>query len=186
MVFSIFLKNQTLKTCALPIDSYFYKTFYNLYRFKSRVKMYHLGMPTSPFGDEDLDKAYAKIDNPLIKQSLNVKKHPEEPHFPNEYSLKGAPYGRVYEKFPFKYKVEKDKAYSWCSCGYSINQPFCDMTHKILWTNSVIKRTPKYRPIKYIATETKEVWFCNCKQSKERPICDGTCKIPNFESKNSN
>ena len=60
------------------------------------------------------------------------------------------------------------------------------MTHKILWTNSVIKRTPKYRPIKYIATETKEVWFCNCKQSKERPICDGTCKIPNFESKNSN
>ena len=84
--------------------------------------MYHLGMPTSPFGDEDLDKAYAKIDNPLIKQSLNVKKHPEEPHFPNEYSLKGAPYGRVYEKFPFKYKVEKDKAYLWCSCGYSINQ----------------------------------------------------------------
>ena len=26
--------------------------------------------------------------------------------------------------------VEVDKRYSWCSCGLSQNQPFCDGTHK--------------------------------------------------------
>tara|TARA_Y100001949_G_C15881380_1_gene283960 strand:+ start:322 stop:549 length:228 start_codon:yes stop_codon:yes gene_type:complete len=26
--------------------------------------------------------------------------------------------------------VEVGKRYSWCSCGFSKNQPFCDGTHK--------------------------------------------------------
>jgi len=26
--------------------------------------------------------------------------------------------------------VESGKRYSWCSCGFSKNQPFCDGTHK--------------------------------------------------------
>ena len=31
---------------------------------------------------------------------------------------------------PFVVTVEKDKKYFWCSCGKSINQPFCDSSHK--------------------------------------------------------
>ena len=30
---------------------------------------------------------------------------------------------------PFPVEVEKDKAYFWCSCGKSKNQPFCDGSH---------------------------------------------------------
>jgi CDGSH-type Zn-finger protein len=57
-------------------------------------------------------------------------------------------------------------------------KPFCDSTHKALWTTYKKKRPAlvKYRPIKYVAEETKDVWFCNCKQSSNRPFCDGTHK----------
>ncbi|CAF1117729.1 unnamed protein product, partial [Adineta ricciae] len=35
----------------------------------------------------------------------------ERPRFVDEYSIKGPPYGRVYEKIPFKFRVEKGRAY---------------------------------------------------------------------------
>ena len=31
---------------------------------------------------------------------------------------------------PFKVDVEAGKAYFWCACGRSKNQPFCDGSHK--------------------------------------------------------
>jgi len=31
---------------------------------------------------------------------------------------------------PYKVKVEKGKTYSWCSCGLSKKQPFCDSSHR--------------------------------------------------------
>ena len=34
------------------------------------------------------------------------------------------------QKNPYKVKVEKGKTYSWCSCGLSKKQPFCDGSHK--------------------------------------------------------
>ena len=33
---------------------------------------------------------------------------------------------------PYKVKVEKDKTYSWCSCGLSKKHPFCDGSHSKL------------------------------------------------------
>jgi CDGSH-type Zn-finger protein len=56
-------------------------------------------------------------------------------------------------------------------------KPFCDATHKMLWTSHLVKKTVKFRPIKYVAEETKDVWFCNCKQSNKSPFCDGTHKL---------
>ena len=55
-------------------------------------------------------------------------------------------------------------------------KPFCDASHKMLWTTHMMKKFPKYRPIKYTAEETKDVYFCNCKKSSSRPFCDGTHK----------
>jgi len=33
------------------------------------------------------------------------------------------------QKNPYKVKVEKGKTYSWCACGLSQKQPFCDGSH---------------------------------------------------------
>ena len=34
------------------------------------------------------------------------------------------------QKSPYKVKVKKGKIYSWCTCGLSKNQPFCDNSHR--------------------------------------------------------
>ncbi|CAF3468627.1 unnamed protein product [Rotaria sp. Silwood1] len=85
----------------------------------------------------------------------------ERPRFIDEYSLDGPPYGRVYEKIPFKYRVEKGRAYLYCACGWAHTQPFCDGMCKSVWGNHDVRRNPKFRPIKYVAEETKDVWWCN-------------------------
>ena len=61
--------------------------------------------------------------------------------------------------------IEKDKKYSWCSCGLSENQPFCDGAHK---KGSGMKSLVFESEI----TETK--YLCMCKQTKSPPYCDGT------------
>jgi CDGSH-type Zn-finger protein len=72
---------------------------------------------------------------------------------------------KVARHFPYSYKVEKGKTYSWCACGLSKTQPFCDGSH--------IKEGI-FEPIQYTATETKTVKFCGCKFSQTKPICDKT------------
>ena len=66
---------------------------------------------------------------------------------------------------PYKVKVEKDKIYSWCTCGLSIKQPFCDSSHR---------KEGKFKSLKYLAYETQEVYFCGCKMTKHPPLCDGS------------
>ena len=67
---------------------------------------------------------------------------------------------------PFQVEVAAGKAYFWCACGRSKNQPFCDGSHK----------GTGLTPVQYKADETRSVWFCGCKQSRNRPLCDGTHK----------
>jgi len=70
----------------------------------------------------------------------------------------------VAQKAPFKVDVEAGKAYWWCACGRSKNQPFCDGSHK----------GSEFSPVQYDATETKTVFFCGCKHTGTKPFCDGT------------
>ena len=37
----------------------------------------------------------------------------------------------VAQKAPYKVDVVAGKAYFWCACGQSKNQPFCDGSHKL-------------------------------------------------------
>jgi CDGSH-type Zn-finger protein len=65
--------------------------------------------------------------------------------------------------------VEPGKVYSWCSCGLTETEPFCDNTHR------KIEGTP-YRSIKVMFDKSEEVWFCQCKQTKTPPFCDKSHK----------
>jgi CDGSH iron-sulfur domain-containing protein 3 len=67
---------------------------------------------------------------------------------------------------PFKVDVQAGKAYYWCACGLSKNQPFCDGSHK----------GSGFTPQAYKADADKTVWLCGCKQTKNAPLCDGTHK----------
>lgn len=80
--------------------------------------------------------------------------------------------GKIYSKHPFRFTVEHGKKYSWCSCGYSHAQPFCDGACTKPWVQNGLK------PVKFLAHETKDVWFCNCKQTSKKPWCDNTCETP--------
>ena len=67
---------------------------------------------------------------------------------------------------PIPVDVEAGKAYFWCACGQSKNQPFCDGSHK----------GTTFSPMKYDATESKTVFFCGCKHTHGQPFCDGSHK----------
>ena len=67
---------------------------------------------------------------------------------------------------PYGVDVEEGKAYFWCACGESKNQPFCDGSHK----------GSDFVPVRYDASESKKVFFCGCKSSKNQPLCDGSHK----------
>lgn len=66
---------------------------------------------------------------------------------------------------PYKIEVEAG-TYSWCSCGMSKNQPFCDGSHK----------GSDFRPVKVVVEEKKTISFCGCKHSKAGFKCDGAHK----------
>ena len=69
------------------------------------------------------------------------------------------------QKSPYKVKVEKDKTYSWCTCGLSQKQPFCDGSHK---------KEGIFKSVKYLAQSDKVVFFCGCKTTKNPPYCDNS------------
>lgn len=69
----------------------------------------------------------------------------------------------IASRLPSVMKLEPGD-YWWCSCGKSLNQPFCDGAHK----------GSGFAPTKVVITESKNVAFCNCKHSKNGPTCDGS------------
>lgn len=58
--------------------------------------------------------------------------------------------------------------YSWCTCGLSAKQPFCDGTHK-----DETKGTNR-KSLKFEITQAQTVKLCRCKHTKTPPFCDGT------------
>lgn len=58
--------------------------------------------------------------------------------------------------------------YSWCSCGHSQNQPFCDSSHREPENNT------NRKSVKFEITQGQTVALCRCKQTKTPPFCDGT------------
>lgn len=76
---------------------------------------------------------------------------------------------RLAKREPAGIEVEVGKVYSWCSCGLSEKEPFCDSAHK------QIEGMP-FRSIKVMFDKPQVVWFCQCKRTKTPPFCDGSHK----------
>lgn len=70
----------------------------------------------------------------------------------------------VASKTPFAVEVESGKNYSWCACGLSKTQPFCDGSHK----------DTDIKPVNFKPETSETVYLCGCKQTANQPFCDGT------------
>lgn len=69
-------------------------------------------------------------------------------------------------KKPAKVELEQGESYTWCRCGRSSNQPFCDGSHK----------GTGITPINFKAESSGDAWLCQCKATGDAPFCDGTHK----------
>ncbi len=72
----------------------------------------------------------------------------------------------IAEKSPAVLELEPG-TYSWCACGKSKNQPFCDGSHK---------EEGIFTPVRFEIAEKKRVALCRCKRTGNKPFCDGTHK----------
>jgi len=72
-------------------------------------------------------------------------------------------------KKPVRLQLVAGKTYSFCTCGLSALQPWCDGTEKKYGFT-------RQRPINFEVAKDGEYCLCMCKKSKTRPICDGTHK----------
>ena len=60
----------------------------------------------------------------------------------------------------------KPGEYWWCACGETVNQPFCDGSHKT--------KQPGTSPVRVVIDAPKKVAWCGCRASGKKPFCDGT------------
>lgn len=67
-------------------------------------------------------------------------------------------------KTPAKVDLEAGKTYTWCRCGRSTTQPFCDGSHA----------GTGITPLSFTADKTGPVVLCRCKSSADAPFCDGS------------
>ena len=72
----------------------------------------------------------------------------------------------IAQKSPFRFDVEAGKKYTWCACGRSAVQPFCDGSHK----------GTAMQPLVFTAEKTETIWLCGCKHTQQQPFCDGSHK----------
>ena len=60
--------------------------------------------------------------------------------------------------------LDEGKIYSWCRCGRSARQPFCDGSH----------RGSGFEPVSFSPHRSGEFLLCACKHTKRAPWCDGS------------
>jgi CDGSH-type Zn-finger protein len=71
---------------------------------------------------------------------------------------------KIAQKAPYVLDTKAGN-YSWCTCGLSSKQPFCDGAHK---------GVTELKSLKVEIKEAKKVAWCGCKHSKNGAFCDGS------------
>lgn len=82
----------------------------------------------------------------------------------------GPPNPVIPSKKPFKVDLVGGKRHSWCTCGHSKKQPFCDGAHKL--------KAKSFTPLRFVPEKDTTAWLCGCKYTNNPPYCDGTHKQP--------
>ena len=73
--------------------------------------------------------------------------------------------GQPADNKPVEIELEPGHVYSWCQCGRSKNQPYCD---KVSHVGTGIS------PKDFSVLSRRKVWLCMCKQTNTQPYCDGS------------
>lgn len=63
---------------------------------------------------------------------------------------------------------------SWCECGYSSNQPFCDGAHRAVNTQYGTEFKPQRHTVDINGVPEEGVFLCTCKHTTNAPFCDGS------------
>lgn len=71
---------------------------------------------------------------------------------------------KIAGRSPMMVDLESGKAYAWCACGHSSNQPWCDGSHKGSGISPVIIKPES----------NSKAAMCMCKKSSNSPHCDGS------------
>ncbi len=67
-------------------------------------------------------------------------------------------------KTPIKVDLEEGKTYTYCTCGLSGGQPFCDNSHFGTTHEGLV----------FTAEKTGPAFLCRCKHTGNAPYCDGS------------
>ena len=65
---------------------------------------------------------------------------------------------------PAKVELVEGETYTFCRCGRSGTQPFCDGSHA----------GTRFTPLSFTAESSKTAFLCACKHTGDAPFCDGT------------
>lgn len=65
---------------------------------------------------------------------------------------------------PCPVELKAGQSYSWCACGRSARQPFCDGSH----------RGTGIEPVRFTVPSDREAALCGCKRTGRAPFCDGS------------
>ncbi|KAL4222226.1 CDGSH-type zinc finger [Mactra antiquata] len=128
------------------------------------------------WGEDCVHQKGDNVHDRIMGVSLKPKPHPET-QIKGQFEVDPKK-GEVFDKKPFPALLKKDKLYKWCVCGHSMEQPFCDGSHKLMYDRAQKQSREKvlYEPFRFRVEEDGEYWLCNCKQTNDKPFCDGTHK----------
>ncbi|XP_066061442.1 CDGSH iron-sulfur domain-containing protein 3, mitochondrial [Chamaea fasciata] len=104
----------------------------------------------------------------LMRAARGGRRDREPPGGPRVPSFCSAPPPQpvVAAKEPFPVELKAGKNYSWCSCGHSQRQPWCDGAHK--------RAAPGLAPVRFSPSRDGPALLCACKRTRSPPYCDGS------------
>ncbi len=73
---------------------------------------------------------------------------------------------KIADTRPKPWDLKAGETVSWCSCGRSKNQPFCDGSHQ----------GTDLKALSFTADKDDRYFFCQCKRTVKPPFCDGSHK----------